>query len=87
MEETIDLQEHMRKKREEAFREAFERVGMALDGISMDVVLTILAHTARNCVAGMNEFNREKNIKIFGDIMRLSNKDMGVPEEGEETLQ
>jgi len=78
---TIDLNEHMEKKKQERHIKAYDAIGEALDGMTLGTVLHILAAFTSTVLDNMEEPKRSQAAMVFASIIIK-----GKPEE-EETVQ
>jgi hypothetical protein len=73
---TIDLNEHMEKKKREKHIKAFNAIGDALDGLTVGTVLHILGAFTASVLDQMTEEDRKRAAMTFS-LMLI----------GEETIQ
>ena len=73
MEETIDLNSHMMKKRAEKLLATMKKVGMALDGHGVDDVLFVLSAITKDVLDTQEPERRLANCNLFKKIIEMSN--------------
>lgn len=66
---TIDLNEHMEKKKREKHVKAYDAIGKALDGMSVGTVLHILSAFTATVLDNMEEPDRSKAAMVFSSII------------------
>jgi len=70
---TIDLKEHMEKKKQERHIKAFDAVGAAVDGMTLGTVLSILSAFTKSVLDNMSEPDRSQAAMLFSSIIMESN--------------
>ena len=73
MEETVDLNHHMMKKRTEKLLATMKKVGMALDGHGVDEVLYVLSAITKDVLDTQEPERRSANFNLFKKIIELPN--------------
>jgi hypothetical protein len=85
MEETLDLNHHMMKKRREKLLATMKKVGMALDGHGVDDVLFIMSAITKDVLDTQDPERRLSNCNLFKRIIEMTDdpvsiiKNSGVP--------
>ena len=69
MEETIDLNDHMVKKKAARLLATMKKVGMALDGHGVDEVLYVLSAIAKDVLDTQEPDRRLANCNLFKKII------------------
>lgn len=70
---TIDLTEHMEKKKQEKHIKAYDAIGEAVDGLTLGTVLSILSAFTKSVLDNMSEPDRSKSAMLFASIIMESN--------------
>ena len=70
---TIDLKEHMEKKKREKHIKAFDAIGLAVDGLTLGTVLSILSAFSKTVLDKMSEPDRSQAAMLFASIIMESN--------------
>ena len=70
---TIDLNEHMEKKKQERHIAAYDAIGAAVDGMSIGTVLHILSVFTETILDYMQEPERSKAAMVFSSVIMQSN--------------
>ena len=70
---TIDLNEHMEKKKQELHIAAYDAIGAAVDGMSIGTVLHILSVFTETILDYMQEPERSKAAMVFSSVIMQSN--------------
>ena len=70
---TIDLNEHMEKKKQERHIAAYDAIGAAVDGMSIGTVLHILSVFTETILDYMQEPERSKAAMVFSSVIMESN--------------
>lgn len=78
---TIDLNEHMKKKTQEKHIKAYDKIGSAMNGLSLGTVLHILASFTASVLGNMEEPDRTKAAMVFSSMI------MSKPTDAKETVQ
>jgi hypothetical protein len=85
MEETIDLNHHMMKKRATKLLATMKKVGMALDGHNIDDVLYVMSAITKDILDSQEPERRLANCNLFKKIIETVDapspiiKHSGVP--------
>jgi len=66
---TIDLNEHMEKKKQEKHIKAYDKIGAAVDGMTIGTVLHILASFTASVLNNMDEPDRSKAAMVFSSMI------------------
>ena len=72
---TIDLKEHMEKKKQEKHIKAYNKIGDAVDGMTIGTVLHILASFTASVLDKMDEPDRSKAARVFSSVIMEGKKD------------
>ena len=70
---TIDLNEHMEKKKQERHIAAYDAIGAAVDGMSIGTVLHILSVFTETILDYMQEPERSKAAMVFSSVIMQGN--------------
>lgn len=70
---TIDLNEHMERKKQERHIAAYDAIGAAVDGMSVGAVLHILSAFTRAVLNNMGEPDRRQAAMVFSFVIMESN--------------
>jgi hypothetical protein len=70
---TIDLTEHMEKKKQEKHIKAYDAIGEAVDGLTLGTVLSILSAFTKTVLDNMSEPDRSQAAMLFASIIMESN--------------
>ena len=70
---TIDLNEHMEKKKQERHIAAYDAIGAAVDGMTIGTVLHILSIFTKSILDYMQEPERSKAAMVFSSVIMQSN--------------
>ena len=70
---TIDLNEHMEKKKQERHIAAYDAIGAAVDGMTIGTVLHILSVFTETILDYMQEPERSKAAMVFSSVIMQSN--------------
>ena len=70
---TIDLNEHMEKKKQERHIAAYDAIGAAVDGMTIGTVLHILSVFTETILDYMQEPERSKAAMVFSSVIMESN--------------
>ena len=70
---TIDLNEHMEKKKQEKHIKAYNKIGDAVDGMTIGTVLHILASFTSAVLNNMEEPDRGKAAMVFSSMIMETN--------------
>jgi hypothetical protein len=74
---TIDLNEHMEKKKQERHIAAYDAIGAAVDGMSIGTILHILSVFSATVLDQLDEPERSKAAMVFSSVIMESR---GQPE-------
>jgi hypothetical protein len=74
---TIDLNEHMEKKKQERHIAAYDAIGGAVDGMSIGTILHILSTFTATVLDQLDEPERSKAAMVFSSVIMESK---GQPE-------
>ena len=69
---TIDLKDHMEKKKQEKHVKAYDKIGAAVDGMSIGTVLHILSAFTAAVLNNMDEPDRSKAAMVFSSVIMES---------------
>jgi len=72
---TLDLKNHMEKKKQEKHIKAYNKIGDAVDGMTIGTVLHILASFTASVLDKMDEPDRSKAAMVFSSVIMESKKD------------
>ena len=70
---TMDLNEHMERKKQERHIAAYDAIGAAVDGMSIGTVLHILSVFTETILDYMQEPERSKAAMVFSSVIMQSN--------------
>jgi hypothetical protein len=70
-EETININEHMMRKRRDKLLATMKKVGMALDGHSVDDVLFVLSAITKDVLDTQEPERRLSNCNLFKKIIEI----------------
>lgn len=70
---TIDLNEHMEKKKQERHIAAYDAIGAAVDGMTIETALHILSVFTSTILDYMQEQERSKAVMVFSSVIMQSN--------------
>ena len=76
---TIDLNEHMERKKQERHIAAYDAIGEAVDGMSVGTVLHILSAFTRAVLDNMGEPDRSQAAMVFSSVIMESNAKPEAP--------
>ena len=74
---TIDLNEHMEKKKHERHIAAYDAIGAAIDGMSIGTILHVLSVFSATVLDQLDEPERSKAAMVFASVIMESR---GQPE-------
>ena len=66
---TINLKEHMEKKKQDKHIKAYDKIGAAVDGMTIGTVLHILATFTTSVLNNMEEPDRSKAAMVFSSMI------------------
>jgi hypothetical protein len=66
---TVDLNEHMEKKKQERHIKAYDTIGEALDGMTVGTVLHILSVFTKTVLDNMEEPKRSQAAMVFSSVI------------------
>lgn len=69
---TIDLNEHMEKKKQERHIAAYDAIGAAVDGMSIGTILHILSVFSATVLDQLDEPERSKAAMVFASVIMES---------------
>jgi hypothetical protein len=72
---TIDLKDHMEKKKQEKHVKAYDKIGAAVDGLSIGTVLHILSAFTAAVLNNMEEPDRSKAAMVFSSVIMESKEE------------
>ena len=72
---TIDLNEHMEKKKQERHIAAYDAIGAAVDGMTIGTVLHILSVFTKSILDYMQEPERSKAAMVFSSVIMETNNE------------
>jgi len=72
---TINLKDHMEKKKQEKHVKAYDKIGAAVDGLSIGTVLHILSAFTATVLNNMDEPDRSKAAMVFSSVIMEVKKD------------
>jgi hypothetical protein len=72
---TINLKDHMEKKKQEKHVKAYDKIGAAVDGLSIGTVLHILSAFTAAVLNNMDEPDRSKAAMVFSSVIMEGKKD------------
>ena len=70
---TIDLNEHMEKKKQERHIKAYDVIGSAVDGMSIGTILHILSVFSATVLDQLDEPERSKAAMVFSSVIMETN--------------
>jgi len=70
---TINLDEHMEKKKQEKHIKAYDAIGGALDGMTVGTTLHILSVFSKTVLDQLDEPERSKAAMIFSSVIMETN--------------
>ena len=70
---TIDLNEHMEKKKQERHIAAYDAIGGAVDGMSIGTILHILSTFSATVLDQLDEPERSKAAMVFSSVIMETN--------------
>ena len=70
---TIDLNEHMEKKKKERHIAAYDAIGGAVDGMSIGTILHILSVFSATVLDQLDEQERSKAAMVFSSVIMETN--------------
>jgi len=70
---TIDLNEHMEKKKQERHIAAYDAIGGAVDGMSIGTILHILSTFTATVLDQLDEPERSKAAMVFSSVIMETN--------------
>ena len=76
---TIDLNEHMEKKKQERHIAAYDAIGGAVDGMSIGTILHILSTFTATVLDQLDEPERSKAAMIFSSVIMESKSQPEAP--------
>ena len=72
---TIDLNEHMEKKKQERHIAAYDAIGSAVDGMTIGTVLHVLSVFTKSILDYMQEPERSKAAMVFSSVIMETNNE------------
>ena len=72
---TINLKDHMEKKKQEKHVKAYDKIGAAVDGLSIGMVLHILSAFTAAVLNNMDEPDRSKAAMVFSSVIMESKEE------------
>jgi len=72
---TINLKDHMEKKKQEKHVKAYDKIGAAVDGMTIGTVLHILASFTASVLDKMDEPDRSKAATVFSSVIMESKEE------------
>ena len=72
---TINLKDHMEKKKQEKHIKAYDKIGVAVDGLSIGTVLHILSAFTAAVLNNMDEPDRSKAAMVFSSVIMESKEE------------
>jgi hypothetical protein len=72
---TINLKDHMEKKKQEKHIKTYDKIGAAVDGLSIGTVLHILSAFTAAVLNNMDEPHRSKAAMVFSSVIMEGKKD------------
>jgi len=72
---TIDLKDHIEKKKQEKHIKAYDKIGAAVNGLSIGTVLHILSAFTAAVLNNMDEPDRSKAAMVFSSVIMESKKE------------
>jgi len=72
---TINLKDHMEKKKQEKHVKAYDKIGAAVDGLSIGTVLHILSAFTAAVLNNMDEPDRSKAAMVFSSVIMESKEE------------
>jgi len=76
---TIDLNEHMEKKKQERHIAAYDAIGAAVDGMSIGTILHILSVFSATVLDQLDESERSKAAMVFASVIMESKSQPEAP--------
>jgi len=76
---TIDLNEHMEKKKQERHIAAYDAIGAAVDGMSIGTILHILSVFSATVLDQLDEPERSKAAMVFSSVIMESKSQPEAP--------
>jgi len=76
---TIDLNEHMEKKKQERHIAAYDAIGAAVDGMSIGTILHILSTFTATVLDQLDEPERSKAAMVFASVIMESKTQPEAP--------
>jgi len=76
---TIDLNEHMEKKKQERHIAAYDAIGGAVDGMSIGTILHILSTFTATVLDQLDEPERSKAAMVFSSVIMESKTQPEAP--------
>jgi hypothetical protein len=76
---TIDLNEHMEKKKQERHIAAYDAIGAAVDGMSIGTILHILSTFTATVLGQLDEPERSKAAMVFSSVIMESKTQPEAP--------
>ena len=76
---TIDLNEHMEKKKQERHIAAYDAIGAAVDGMSIGTILHILSVFSATVLDQLDESERSKAAMVFASVIMESKTQPEAP--------
>jgi len=76
---TIDLNEHMEKKKQERHIAAYDAIGAAVDGMSIGTILHILSVFSATVLDQLDEPERSKAAMVFSSVIMKSKSQPEAP--------
>ena len=76
---TIDLNEHMEKKKQERHIAAYDAIGAAVDGMSIGTILHILSVFSATVLDQLDEPERSKAAMVFSSVIMESRSQPEAP--------
>ena len=76
---TIDLNEHMEKKKQERHIKAYDAIGGAVDGMSIGTILHILSVFSATVLDQLDESERSKAAMVFASVIMESKSQPEAP--------
>ena len=70
---SIDLNEHMERKKQERHIAAYDAIGAAVDGLTLGTVLHILSAFTKATLDQMTEPDRSQAAMVFSSVIMESN--------------
>jgi len=76
---TIDLNEHMEKKKQKRHIKAYDAIGGAVDGMSIGTILHILSVFSATVLDQLDEPERSKAAMVFSSVIMESKTQPEAP--------